>query len=229
MPSRKRRKPRERRRRTAAEWLSRLKGGGGKASIHLPPDFVVWVLAGLLAHLDRRGDAHLAELAEGALLHGGGLAAHDGTRLQSGGPAHQAALQAIAQAFADLDLSRGRRQDRGAWELLDKVEAAYTGLCVGLKPDGSQSDRDYFDEEVKRLGHRDLTDPATRRLFRTNLRRRVLRDALDDVARRRLSARATDREIRKEGDEIRRHLHRAGLLKLVGGSVPFISPEGTEI
>lgn len=195
----------------------------------LPPDFVLWVLAGLLAHLERRGDAHLADLAEGALLHGAGLAVHDGTRLQSGGPTHQAALQAIAQAFADLDLSRGRRQGRGAWELLNEVEAAYTGLCVGQKPDGSQSDRDYFDEEMKRLGQKDLSDPATRRLFRTNLRRQVLRAALDDVARRRLPTRATDREIRKEGEDIRRRLHRAGLLKLVGGSVPFISPEGTAI
>jgi hypothetical protein len=226
MPSQKSRKSRERSR-TAAGWLTRLKGGGGKSPLQLPPDFVLWVLAALLSHLDRRGDAHLADLAEGALLHGAGLAAHE-TRHQRGGPAHQAALQAIAQAFADLDLRRGRRQDSGAWELLDKVEAAYTGLCVGLRPDGSHADRDYLDEEMKRLWQQSLTDPSTRRTFRSNLRRRVLRAALDEVARQRLSARATAGRIRKEGDDIRHRLHRAGLLKLVGGSVPFFSSEGTE-
>ena len=80
MSSRKRRKSRKsrkRRRRTAAEWLARLKGSDGTVAVHLPPDFVLWVLAGLFAHLDRRGDSHLADLAEGALLHGGALAGHD--------------------------------------------------------------------------------------------------------------------------------------------------------
>jgi hypothetical protein len=113
--------------------------------------------------------------------------------------------------------------------MLDKVEAAYTGLCVGTTPEGSESDRDYLDEEMGRLGQKDLSDPLVRRRFRTNLRRRVLRAALDEVARRQLPARATDRDIRARGDDIRRRLRRAGLLKLVGGSVPFISPEGTEI
>ncbi len=172
--ARTRTKSRERARRTASQWLIRLKGGEGKAALHLPPDFVLWVFAGLLAHLDRQGDAHVADLAEGALSHGGGLSVHDGTRWQSAGPAHDAALRAIAQAFADLDLTRGRRQDRGAWEMLDKVEVAYTSLCVGLR-------------------------------------------------RRQLSARATKRQIRARGDEIQRQLQRAGLLKLVGGSVPFVS------
>jgi hypothetical protein len=51
----------------------------------------------------------------------------------------------------------------------------------------------------------------------------LLRAALDDVARRQLSARATKRQIRARGDEIQRQLQRAGLLKLVGGSVPFVS------
>src|SRR3989454_12045285 len=125
MASRKSRKRRERPHRTAAEWLARLTSNDGKEALQLPPDFVLWVLAGLLAHLDRRGDSHLADLAEGALLHGGGLAGHDGTRRQGGGPAREAALRAIAQAFADLDLRRGRRQDRVAWEMLDKVETAY--------------------------------------------------------------------------------------------------------
>jgi len=222
MASRKRGKSRERVRRSAAQWLARLKGGEGKAALHLPPDFVLWVFAGLLAHLDRRGDAHVAELAEGALVHGGGLSVHDGTRWQSAGPAHDAALRAIAQAFADLDLSRGRRQDRGAWEMLDKVEAAYTGFCVGLRPDGTESDRDYLDEEMRRLGQTNLSDSSSRTKFRANLRRRLLRAALDDVARRQLSARATKRQIRVRGDEIQRHLQRAGLLKLVGGSVPFV-------
>ena len=64
---------------------------------------------------------------------------HDGTRWQSAGPAHEAALRAIAQAFADLDLTHGRRPDRGAWEMLDKVEAgemnAHAALCV-LVPGG---------------------------------------------------------------------------------------------
>src|SRR5213593_2051796 len=179
MASRKRGKSRERGHRSAAQWLARLKGGEGKSALHLPPDFVLWVLAGLLAHLDRQGDAHVADLAESALIHGGGLSVHDGTRWHSAGPAHDAALRAIAQAFADLDLSRGRRQDRGAWEMLDKVEAAYTGFCVGLRPDGTESDRDYLDEEMGRLGQKDLSDPLIRRRFRTNLRRRVLRAALD--------------------------------------------------
>jgi hypothetical protein len=221
--SRKPKKSRERAHRSAAQWLTRLKGGEGKAAVHLPPDFVLWVFAGLLAHLDQRGDAHVADLAEGALVHGRGLSVHDGTRWQSAGPAHDAALRAIAQAFADLDLSRGRRQDLGAWEMLDKVEAAYTGFCVGLRPDGTESDRDYLDEEVRRLGQESLSDSSTRKKFRTNLRRRLLRAALDDVARRQLPARATKGQIRARGDEIQRHLQRAGLLKLVGGSVPFVS------
>ena len=221
--SRKPKKSRERVHRSAAQWLTRLKGGEGKAALHLPPDFVLWVFAGLLAHLDHRGDAHVADLAEGALIHGGGLSVHDGTRWHSAGPAHDAALRAIAQAFADLDLSHGRRQDRGAWEMLDKVEAAYTGFCVGLRPDGTESDRDYLDEEMRRLGPESLSDSSTRKKFRTNLRRRLLRAALDDVARRQLPARATKRQIRARGDEIQRHLQRAGLLKLVGGSVPFVS------
>ena len=227
MASRKHRKRREHPHRTAAEWLARLTSSDGKVAVQLSPDFVLWVLAGLLAHLDRRGDWHLADLAAGALIHGGGLAVHP--RWRSGGPAHQAALRTIAQAFADLDLRRGRRQDKGAWEELDMVEAAYTGLCVGLKPDGSASDRDYLDEERERLGQKDLGDPVVRRQFRTNFRRRVLSVALEAVARRQLPARATDRDIRKRGHDIRRRLQRAGLLKLVGGSVPFISPEGTEI
>src|SRR5215510_4842857 len=115
MASRKRtraRKPgtrRARAHRPAAQWLARLKGGDGKTGLHLPPDFVLWVFAGLLAHLDRRGDSQIADLAEGALIHGGGLSVHDGTRWHSAGPAHEAALQAIAQAFADLDLTGGRR------------------------------------------------------------------------------------------------------------------------
>src|SRR6059036_749088 len=223
MSSRKRRRSRARRRRTAAEWLARLKGSDGKVAVHLPPDFVLWVLAGLLAHLDRRGDSHLADLAEGALLHGGGLAGHDGTRRQGSRPTREAALRAIAQAFADLDLRRGRRQDKGAWEMLDKVEAAYTSFCVGLRPAGTESDRDYLDEEMRRLGPESLSDSSTRKKFRTNLRRRLLRAALDDAARRQLPARATKRQIRARGDEIQRHLQRAGLLKLVGGSVPFVS------
>ncbi|PYN87697.1 MAG: hypothetical protein DMD87_13520 [Candidatus Rokuibacteriota bacterium] len=222
MASRKRGKSRERGHRSAAQWLARLKGGEGKSALHLPPDFVLWVLAGLLAHLDRQGDAYVADLAEGALVHGGGLSVHDGTRWQSAGPAHDAALRAIAQAFADLDLTRGRRQDHGAWEMLDRVEAAYTGFCVGLRPDGTESDRDYLDEEIRRLGQGSLNDSSVRRKFRANLRRRLLRAALDDVARRHLSARATKRQIRTRGDEIQRHLQRAGLLKLVGGSVPFL-------
>jgi hypothetical protein len=229
MASRKRtraRKPkrsRERAQRSAAQWLIRLKGGDGKAGLHLPPDFVLWVFAGLLAHLDRRGDLQIADLAEGALIHGGGLSVHDGTRWHSAGPAHEAALRAIAQAFADLDLTRGHRPDRGAWEMLDRVEAAYTGFCVGLRPDGTESDRDYLDEELRRLGQESLSDSSTRKKFRTNLRRRLLRAALDDVARRQLSSSATKRQIRARGDEIQRHLQRAGLLKLVGGSVPFVS------
>jgi len=225
---RKRPKSRERAHRTAAQWLARLKASDGKAVLHLPPDFVLWVLAGLLAHLDHRGDAHVADLAEGALVHGGGLAVHDGTGWQTAGPAHEAALRAIAQAFADLDLRRGRRQDRGAWEMLDKVAAAYTALCVGLHPDGSESDRDYLDEEMGRLGRRDLSDSSVRRQFRTNLRRRVLRDALVEVARKQLSSRAPEAKVRERGEEIRRRLQRAGLLGLVGGSVPFISSEGSE-
>src|SRR2546425_3258855 len=232
MSSRKRRKSRKsrgRRRRTAAEWLARLKGSEGKVAVHLPPAFVLWVLAGLLAHLDRRGDLHLADLAEGALLHGGGLAGHEGTRRQGGGPAREAALRAIAQAFADLDLRRGRRQNRGAWEMLDKVEAAYTGLCVGMTPDGAESDRDYLDEEMGRLGQKDLSDPLVRRRFRTNLRRRVLRAALDEVARRQLPARATDRDIRARGDDIRRRLGPPGPRNLEGGSSRFFRPRGPRI
>src|SRR5207247_1811931 len=84
----------------------------GNDALQLPPDFVLWVLAGLLAHLDRRGDSHVADLAGGALIHGGGLAVPDGARWQRGGPAHRAALQTIAQAFADLDLRPGRRLQR---------------------------------------------------------------------------------------------------------------------
>ena len=221
--TRKPRKGRERAHRSAAQWLARLKGGEGKAGLHLPPDFVLWVFAGLLAHLDRRGDAQIADLAEGALIHGGGLSVHDGTRWHSAGPAHEAALRAIAQAFADLDLTRGHRPDRGAWEMLDRVEAAYTGFCVGLRPDGTESDRDYLDEELRRLGQESLSDLSTRKKFRTNLRRRLLRAALDEVARRQLSSRATKRQIRARGDEIQRQLQRAGLLGLVGGSVPFVS------
>ena len=221
--ARKPKKSRERARRSAAQWLVRLKGGEGKAGLHLPPEFVLWVFAGLLAHLDRRGDAQIADLAEGALIHGGGLSVHDGTRWHSAGPAHEAALRAIAQAFADLDLTRGHRQDRGAWEMLDRVEAAYTSFCVGLRPDGTESDRDYLDEELRRLGKESLSDSSTRKKFRTNIRRRLLRAALDDVARRQLSSRATKRQIRARGDEIQRHLQRAGLLQLVGGSVPFVS------
>jgi hypothetical protein len=222
MASRKRGKKRERVHRSAAQWLARLKGGEGKSALHPPPDFVLWVFAGLLAHLDRRGDTHVAELAEGALVHGGGLSVHDGQRWLSAGPAHEAALQAIAQAFADLDLTRGRRPDHGAWEMLDKVEAAYTGFCVGIRPDGTESDRDYLDEEMRRLGQENLSDSSVRKKFRANIRRRLLRAALDEVARRQLSARATKSRIRARGDEIQRHLQRAGLLKLVGGSVPFL-------
>lgn len=229
MASRRPRTRRERPRRTAAEWLTRLTGSDTKEAAQPSPDFVLWVLAALLAHLDRRRDSHLADLAAGALVHGASLAVHEGARWQRGGPAHQAALRTIAQAFADLDLSRGRRQDEGAWALLNAVEAAYTGLCVGLKPDGSPSDRDYLDEEMQRLGRKDLGDPAARRQFRTNLRRRLLALALEEVARRQLSARATARAIQTRSGEIRRRLQRAGLLKLVGGSGSFISPEGTEI
>ena len=65
--------------------------------------------------------------------------------------------------------------------------------------------------------------------FRTKLRRRLLSLALEEVARRQLPARATGRDIRARGHDIRRRLQRAGLLKLVAGSVPFISPEGTEL
>ena len=108
-------------------------------------------------------------------------------------------------------------------ELLDRVEAAYTGFCVGLRPDGTESDRDYLDEELRRLGQESLSDLSTRKKFRTNLRRRLLRAALDEVARRQLSSRATKRQIRARGDEIQRQLQRAGLLGLVGGSVPFVS------
>src|SRR6266850_2352507 len=195
MASRKHRKRRERPHHTAAEWLARLTGSDGKAAIQLPPDFVLWMLAGLLAHLDRRGDSYLADLAAGALIHGGGLTVQDDARWRRGAPSHQAALRTIAQAFADLDLRRGRRQDKGAWELLNMVEVAYTGLCVALKPDGSASERDY----------------------------------LDEVARRQLPARATARDIRGRADEIRWRLRRAGLLKLVGGTVPFITSEGSQI
>src|SRR2546422_9585557 len=103
------------------------------------------------------------------------------------------------------------------------------GLGVGMSLDGAEFKRVYLDKEMGHLGVKDLSDPLVRRRFRTNLRRRLLRAALDEVARRQLPALATDRDIRARGDDIRRHLRRAGLLKLVGGSVPFISPEGTEI
>jgi hypothetical protein len=229
MASRKSRRRRERPRRTPAQWLARLTGGDANALGQLSPDFVLWVLAGLLAHLDRRGDSHLADLAAGALVHGASLAVLDGARWQRGGPAHQAALRTIAQAFADLDLSRGRRRDAGAWELLNTVDSAYTSLCVGLKPDGSPSDRDYLDEEMQRLGRKDLRDPGVRRQFRTILRRRLLNLALEEVARAQLTARATGGAIRARSRDIRRRLQRAGLLKLVGGSASFISPEGTEL
>jgi hypothetical protein len=226
MASRKHRKRRERPHHTAAEWLARLTGSDGKGAIQLPPDFALWILAGLLAHLDRRGDSYLADLAAGALIHGGSLTVQD-ARGRKGGPSHQAALRTIAQAFADLDLRRGRRQDKGAWELLNRVEAAYTGLCVAQKPDGSASERDYIDEEMRRLGSKDLGDPAVRRQFRTHLRLRILRVALEEVARQQLPARATARDIRAHGDAIRRRLRSAGLLKLVGGTIPFITPEGS--
>jgi hypothetical protein len=75
---------------------------------------------------------------------------------------------------------------------------------------------------MRRLGQGSLSDSAVRKKFRANIRRRLLRAALDDVARRQLSARATKRQIRARGDQIKRHLQRAGLLKLVGGSVPFL-------
>lgn len=229
MASRRPRKRRARPRRTAAQWLARLTGGHAKDSGQLSLDFVMWVVAALLAHLDRRGDAHLADLAAGALVHGASLAVHDGARWQRGGPAHQAALRTIAQAFADLDLSRGRRRDAGAWDLLNTVDSAYTGLCVGLKPDGSPSDRDYLDEEMQRLGRKNLRDPGVRRQFRVVLRGRLLNLALEEVARAQLTTRATERAIRGRSHDIRRRLQRAGLLKLVGGSASFISPEGTEL
>lgn len=228
MRSRKRVKRRVRRVRTAARWLAQLTRGDGEP-VTLSPDFVLWVLAALLAHLDRRGDSHLADLAAGALIHGASLATSDSAPWQRGGPAHEAALRTIAQAFADLDLRRGRREDRGAWDLLNAVEGAYTRLCVGLRPDGSASDRDYLDDELQRLGRKDLGDPAVRRQLGTNLRRRLLDVALREVARGQLSTRATDADIRARSREIRRRLQRAGLLKVVGGTVPFVSPEGTEI
>src|SRR5207253_1049465 len=84
-------KSRERTHRSAAQWLTRLKGGEGKAALHLPPDFVLWVFAGLLAHLDHRGDTHVADLAESALIHGGGLSVHGGTRWHSARPARDEA------------------------------------------------------------------------------------------------------------------------------------------
>src|SRR5262249_60417324 len=83
--------------RSPSQWLARLKGGEGKSALHLPPDFGLWVFAGLLAHLDRRGDMHVADLAEGALAHGGGLAGHGGTRRQSARPAPGAAARAAVQ------------------------------------------------------------------------------------------------------------------------------------
>src|SRR5207302_10945794 len=92
---RKPKKSRERTHRSAAQWLTRLKGGEGKAALHLPPDFVLWVFAGLLAHLDHRGDAHVADLAEGALIPGRGLPVPDGTLRPSPGPATAPPLQAI--------------------------------------------------------------------------------------------------------------------------------------
>ena len=228
MRSRKPAKRRVRRVRTAARWLTQLKRSDGEP-LQPSPDFMLWILAGLLAHLDRRGDSHLADLAAGALIHGASLATRDSPPWQSGGPAHQAALRTIAQAFADLDLRRGRRQDKGAWDLLNAVEATYTRLCVGLQPDGSASDRDYLDEELQRLERKDLGDPAVRRQLRTNLRRRLLDGALREVARGQLSGRATNADLRARSREIRQRLQRAGLLKVVGGTVPFVSPEGTEI
>jgi len=109
--------------------------------------------------------------------------------------------------------------------MLDKVEAAYTGFCVGLRPDGTESDRDYLDEEMRRLGQENLSDSTIRKKFRANLRRRLLRAALDDVAHRQLSARATKRQIRARGDEIQRHLQRAGLLRLGAARSPSSAPE----
>src|SRR4029453_16903857 len=85
MVSRKHRKRRERPHHTAAAWLARLTGSDGKGAIQLPPNFALWILAGLLAHLDRRGDSYLADLAAGALIHGGSLTVHDDARGARGG------------------------------------------------------------------------------------------------------------------------------------------------
>src|SRR5947199_9845972 len=98
--SRKPKKSCERAHRSAAQWLTRLKGGEGKAALHLPPDFVLWVVAGLLPHLDHRGDTHVADLAESAPIHGGGLSVHGGTRRHRAGPAHRAARRPTAQGDA---------------------------------------------------------------------------------------------------------------------------------
>src|SRR5207245_9310144 len=92
-----------------------------------------------------------------------------------------------------------QREDKGGWDVLNGVEAAYTGLCVGQKPDGSASDRDYLDEEMQRLRRKDLSDPVVRGQFRTNLRRRILSEALEEVARRQLPHRATERAVRARG------------------------------
>jgi len=146
---------------------------------------------------------------------------HDGTRWQSAGPAHDAALRAIAQAFADLDLTHGRRQDRGAWEMLDKVEAAYTGFASGSDPTAPNPTATTSTRKCAASARRISATRRFRKKFRANLRRRLLRAALDDVAHRQLSARATKRQIRARGDEIQRHLQRAGLLRLVGRLGPL--------
>jgi len=49
---------------------------------------------------------------------------------------------------------------------------------------------------MRRLGQENLQRLDDRKKFRANLRRRLLRAALDDVAHRQLSARATKRQIR---------------------------------
>src|SRR5262249_33557811 len=166
MASQKRGKKRERAHRSAAQWLARLKGGEGKGGLHLPPDLDLWVFAGLLAHLDRRGVTHVADLPQGALIHRGGRRVDGLTRQLRAGPGHEGVLRSSAQAFADLDLTRGSRPARGAWEMLDRVEAAYTGLCVGIRPDGTESDRDYLDEEMRRLGQENLSDSSVRKKLR---------------------------------------------------------------
>jgi restriction endonuclease Mrr len=75
---------------------------------------------------------------------------------------------------------------------------------------------------MRRLGQGNLSDSAVRKKFRTAIRRRLLQAALDEVARRQVSTRATQQQIRARGEQIKRHLQRAGLLKLVGGSVPLL-------